>query len=390
MKLSTHMRNKLAHTCPICKKTQRQCINLPYKTFRHFDCAEFKLTSGNIICECSNCGALFRSFNVSGEDVNNDTLDIANIYKSENYAKHKMVHMVYEKDNGVMSPLSEAQAKIIAGSLPTQLNLKGILDIGCFDGKLLVSLKKRLNAERYLGFDVDKREGFPYNSGIEFTQKPVDEITGTYDLILLSQSIMYIPDLENLFNNISRLLSEQGVVFIQVPDLSLKPCSVLLGDQHHYFSRRSIKSMLQHFNFECSFYADTPFPKDILLLAKVKDVNSEKFDNNQNPKKTLLQAISEYLGSLVENIERISGKSNEFAILGTTIEAGFVYHLIPDRVLCFVDENPLKIGSSFQGKPVIHPSELSEESNCIVPMGKQAKGLLDRLKQEFHGNYYLV
>ena len=93
---------------------------------------------------------------------------------------------------------------------------------------------------------------------------------------------------------------------------------------------------------------------------------------------------------MVNNLQGVSNDSNNLVIFGTTIEASFVYHLIPDRIQFFVDENPLKIGSIFQGKPVIHPSELSEISSCIVPMGEQAKGLLERLKKEFQGNYYLV
>ncbi len=359
-------------------------------TFRHLDFDEFKLASENILCECSNCGALFRSFDLSEEDVSNDLIDIANIYKSKYYAKHKMAHMVHEKDSGTMSPLSEVQAKIIVDSLPTIQNIKGILDIGCFDGKLLVSLKKRLNAERFLGFDVDQRAGFPFELGIEFTQKPIDVITGTYDLILLSHSIMYIPDLENLFNNISRLLSEQGAVFIQVPDLSLKPCSILLGDQHHYFSKRSIKSMLQYFNFDCSFFSNTLFPKDILLFAKLQGFQNKNLKGNLNHGKKILNDVKSYLDLMVNNLQLISTDIHKLVILGTTIEASFVYHQFPGRVMYFVDENPMKIGGYFQGKPVIHPSELLEDSICIVPMGKHAKGLLERLKKEFNGNFVLV
>lgn len=379
------MEDKNIFTCPVCRGNNNYVLNLPYKTLRHLDFAEFTLTSGNVICECSGCGAVFRSFRSIGEEVSDDMLSIENLYKSENYANHQEEHMVRE-DNGVLSPLSEVQAKIITEALPSKLNLKGILDIGCFDGKLLASLSKRINAEHFLGFDVDKRVGFPFELGIDFTQKPIDEITGTFDLILLSQSIIYIPDLENLFNNISRLLSENGVIFIHVPNLSVRPCSVLLGDQHHYFSKKSIRSMLEHFNFECSFFLNTPFPRDILLFAKLNRAQNDKPDI-LNPGEKILDGIKNYLDVMVRNIQRVSIDSSKLSILGTTMEAGFVHTIIPDNILYFVDENPKKVGMTFLGKPVRHPKSLTENDVVIIPMGETGEAIRKRFSNQYPGVY---
>jgi len=298
--------------------------------------------------------------------------------------------MLRGKESGAMLPLNEVQANIICGSLPNPYGIRGVLDIGCFDGKLLVSLQKRLKAERFLGFDVDQRAGFPFDSGIEFTQKPIDEISGTFDLILMSQSLMYVPDLEDLFNTISRLLTREGIVFIQVPDLSLKPCASMLGDQHHYFSKSSIRSMLSHFNYECFFFTDTPFPKDILLFAMAKDFKSENPDNKINHEKKLINEIKGYLDSMADNIQRISGESNIVAILGTTIDASFAYHLIPHRILYFVDENPKKVGTTFLGKPVLHPQSLEKDDVVIIPMGKTGEIIHERFSKQYPGIYVCV
>ena len=381
------MEINLAKKCPVCRSIRIDRVTMPYKTFRHLDFAEFKLASGNIICECSECGAVFRSFNISGEGKNHDVVDIENLYKSENYSEYREEHMVHDTDSDGMFPLSEVQANIITQELSDRSNIRGVLDIGCLDGKLLVSLDKRFKAERFLGFDVDQRAGFPHDLGIEFTQEPIDNISGAFDLILLSQSIMYIPDLQDLFKSISRLLTPQGIVFIQVPDLSQKPCAAILGDQYHYFSKSSIRSMLSHFNYECSFFTNTPFPKDILLFAEAKDFKSANPDNKLNQENTLLHEITSYLSSMADNIRGLIGESNNFAILGTTIDASFAYHLIPDRVLFFVDENPKKVGTTFLGKPVLHPQSMAENDVVIIPMGKSGSHIQDRFSKQYSGIY---
>ena len=378
---------KMIHICPVCKGNRNKVVNLPYKTFRHLDFAEFRLKNGNNICECFECGAVFRSFALSEEGKSIDLLEVENIYKSENYSHYQEEHMVHEIDSDTMLPLSEVQANLIIRSLPNRSVIRGILDIGCLDGKLLVSLQKRLQADRLIGFDVDQRDGFPVGSGIEFTQNPIDELTGKFDLIVLSQSIMYIPDLQNLFENISRLLTPHGIVFIHAPNLSLKPCAAMLGDQIHYFSKESINSMLSHFNFECNFFSDTPFPKDILLFAKKQGSNSENRDNNLSHEPKLLNEISSYLNLMANNIQRISDDTTNLTILGTTIDASFVYHLIPDRVSCFVDENSKKVGTTFLGKAVRHPRSIAENDVVIIPMGKTGEYIRKRFSEKYLGTY---
>jgi len=328
----------------------------------------------NKIGRCHECKTVFRI--VDGEEQ----IAIDAIYTSEPYSKHEEPHMIVVDgyDKPVTMPFM--QAKLISPFLGVKQS--SILDIGCFDGLLLSEIEKICNVHDLCGFDVIERPRFPVGSKYRFVKNDLDSINGQFDMILMSQSIQYIRDVHRLFQDIRRLLKPNGQLFIQVPDFSLKPCSLLLGDLYYHYNRIILKNMLNYMGFGTIFLDNPYFPRDILTVAS--------FDENERVCSFLEDfSLDQCLSRIDEITERLDKLEIDktFGVLGTTIEGAFVSYHLKDRISFFVDENPKKIGTEFQGKKIIHPESVLDKDVVIIPMGKSGEGIQERLSKKYRGNY---
>jgi len=308
---------------------------------------------------------------------------LSELYQSSTYAEHHEDHMV--RDGGTFRLASEAQVDVLIEQWPDVRNCSNILDIGCFDGKLLAALARRTAAKRFVGFDVATCPSFPSMKGFEFHTGNREKLRGPFDLVLLSQSLIYISDITNLFYELDYLLKADGRIFVHVPNTSHRPCSLLLADQVFHFTSESLAEVFAAHGYFCDFIVNHSFNRDILMLAE------RRATARSIPKDLALEPVSnlfQKLESMASRILAVSG--NDLAVFGTTIEAAFVHSLIAPRVSCFVDENTEKLKRSFNGLPIVLPHSLNENTTCLIPMGETAAPLAARLTANFTSHFLLI
>jgi SAM-dependent methyltransferase len=372
----SHRLTTLASTCPACGAANTAAWVLDYASFRHLDFAPLGTAAEwpNTIAGCHGCGILYRLLDAGQRQA------IATLYGSRDYAEHQEDHMVRSGEN--MRHACEVQADSIVAQWPQAAAARAILDIGCFDGKLLAALAARSAARRLVGYDVAPRPGFPSTAGFEFHSGDRATLDGGFDLILLSQSMIYIGDLDRLFAEFTTLLNPDGCIFVHVPNSAIRPSSLLLGDQIFYFTPDSLQTLFARHGYGIEFASQDSFRRDILLLARRSAGASASTDTCGN------EAVLRQLDAMADSLRAIPG--DRLAILGTTIEAAFAHSLIAERVSVFVDENPNKLGRPFNGKPVVAPAALPDASTCIVPMGSAAKDLAARLGAHYRSRFVAV
>ena len=103
-------------------------------------------------------------------------------------------------------------------------------------------------------------------------------------------------------------------------------------------------------------------------------------DDNQ-----LFECIRQ-IGEFPHKIKKFK-EYEKIGIFGTTIEAAFANYCFSERASYFVDENPDKIGITFNGKHVFHPESVKEEDTVIIPMGDAGIRIGKRLSAKYKGNY---
>ena len=173
--------------CDICNgKLKNYLIN--NQVFSHFNFKNINKNKKIYYQECSNCGLFYNKKYFDDK-----------IFKSLDYSNSKQTtEKIIKFQNQILSR-SDIQAKYILKS-KRNLNNLNILDIGSFDGKLLFTIfnKIKSNKPNLYGFDINKSLKKNYNDNVTFISnfKNIENIY--FDIIILSHSIMYLKNLNQL------------------------------------------------------------------------------------------------------------------------------------------------------------------------------------------------
>ncbi|MBL4759665.1 MAG: methyltransferase domain-containing protein [Mariprofundaceae bacterium] len=369
------MTNLKLYDCPICGSTNVTVYDIQFPQFLHMDFSVFDADGGQIGC-CKTCGAIFRKVDES------QAAKIEAIYTSTDYAQHDEPHTLKVEEYSKPVSLGFLQAELLKGYLPKQ-NV-AILDIGCFDGKLLRELGHRCDAIDLCGFDVAVSPKFPKEKPFRFVSDDFKNIQGQFDLVVLSQSLQYIRDTTSLFEQIKSLLKPTGVLFVHVPNYLAKPCSLLLGDLFTHYTPENLSIVFAKAGFNFSLVKNSWFPRDIISIGYFHgDVPAVA--------QTMAGALEQTLDKITKlsTVARDLSLEQNFGVLGTTIEAAFIKSQLGHSVACFVDENPKKVGGTFYGCPIVHPRDLSDSDTVFIPIIDTGVSLQDRLDFDYRAKFIL-
>ena len=341
-------------------------FGIPVPTFRHID---FSTVSGEMTGRyCAGCDLIQQlpSFQRERES-----------YYSEGYGNSAQTSH-HQARNALHDPVrtrSIVQAELLSDLVIHESST--YLDIGCFDGALLVALREYAPSATLVGFDVNPiSEAKGIDKDIWFTNREHDIYERKFDAVIYSHSIMYVENLRVQLEKIRSGLEDGGFVFIQLPDVTKRPLYALMGDQAFIFTMASLKKFLGHCGFISENLTITEFPYETAILARpgqnIADISTVALEVSI-PKVPLWKKIEDSVTRLAAEIRRLLG-SRRVYVLGTTINAAFIHELFPDHVLGFVDENFNHSISRFRGMPVCHSSDL--DSNCMILVGPQGSNEL--------------
>ena len=366
---------KLDRICKGCEGEMVKQVSVNHPFFRHID---FTTISNKVyLNKCSECQIISNPDAVANGTPTFET----KIYAASRQTEHTI------KVDEFPEPVTRSflQAKILADNI-IQHDQPKILDIGCFDGRLLLELDDLLVDAHFWGFDINPylKALFPDKDNFHFLSSTLDELDTSFDLIIMSHSILYIPDLSKLMLAINKLLKSEGILFIQIPDIRKNPFYTLMGDQCYIFTEYSLKNVLQHYCFSSSRIYNEHFSQELLFLTKKNKTSiTESFKLD-----TTIGHNIEILENKRRKLLNISG--SKLSVLGTTVNAAYVDEVLQERILFFLDENPTKAGTTFRGKQVLHPKQLTQNHHTILPYGKSGYMIEKRFKSLYQGLFTVV
>jgi trans-aconitate methyltransferase len=328
------------------------------------------------LLKCPNCQTISNPDDVKSE---------LSTFETKQYAcSHQTEQTMHIDDFSKAVTRSFIQAKILSKKLKDE-NPR-ILDIGCFDGSLLIELDQLLGKSDLCGFDINPHLAavFPGKDNFNFFSTSLKDVTGQFDLIILSHSILYITDLSELMLTIDVVLKDEGFLFIQIPDISTNPYYTLMGDQSFIFSEISLTNILGKYGYKTEVLSTDYFPRELLIAAH----RDESVDCCSFKKDYLFEQNIETIKYLKGKLENINDQN--LAVLGTTVNAAFVDEILGEHIMFFVDENLSPAGESFRGKKVKHPNDLSPNNHTILPFGESGIRIKARFEEIYNGTFSLI
>lgn len=137
-----------------------------------------------------------------------------------------------------------------------------VFEIGCNDGRFLHQLRKG-GAHMLVGVEPNsvsskmaKEKGLEVYSDMISRQICDDAVArhGKYDLIVSRQVLEHIGDFDNFFNCVNRVLTNDGYLFVAVPDFApgrrAGDVSVLWEEHVSYFTEETLLALLCRKGFE--------------------------------------------------------------------------------------------------------------------------------------------
>jgi len=349
--------------CPVCQSKNKEIVFT--QTFNNILGISLDKFEQNIAI-CKDCGMVYTTPFVSDEEINNYYSYMSNYEHS-----HTDIGYPIEDQNK-----SKRQFDYLSKFIDRQ---KSILDVGCAVGYTLSLFKndgyevlglepsaknKQIAKEKY---DVDVETRFLDKDGLDGRE---------FDVIMLSHVAEHLKYPKDIFLNIRKVLSNDGLLFIETPDIDKFDEQDLyqFSFEHiNYFNLSSTKNLLQSCGFELvdsiTFQNDAntaPFYPTLGSILKKSDKSFElnnAYKENKQTIQTYIDLVGNFRGGIVTKIDNIIASHKNIAIWAAgTLTSQLISqtNLLQGDIVAIFDNDNKKDGLKMEGI-IVHKANMSIE-----------------------------
>lgn len=254
----------------------------------------------------------------------------------------------------------DSQVQFVKSHLPVSGAPLRALEIGCAKGALANALKAAREFVCFDGIELSSAKAaaaeimsnvfdIPLTACIE--QKLI--ATSSYDLVIISHCLEHLTNLHEEITGIKRVMTESGLLFIEVPNLSGH--ALLPFDDNrshiHFFSLSSLTRLLAAHGLE-TFVASTDerhdarYPNALRVLARpytpFPAINQTILSDVLREKKVVIWGAGKMCAEVLEHF------------------------FDPSKIEFFVDSDKSKHGTQCMGRPVKDTKILAEDAGHTV------------------------
>lgn len=272
-----------------------------------------------------------------------------------------------------------------------------VIDIGCNDGFFLKAL-----SERGVGFAVGiEPNPVPAercrDRGFTVVNRMLDESMcqdivnehGHFDLLVCRQVLEHLIDIDLFFRCVDILLSQSGVLFIDVPDfepaLGLGDCSMLWEEHVSHFTASTLANLISAHGFEPASIRKYNFSGGTLAVASMRKSAASDTSNAKAEIPNIVQRANQFESSANLYGARINAALNRvrakgfgtvmYGVGGRGCIAANV-HGFGDKIDFVVDDQPERIGKFMPGaclpiRPTANLIEVDWPQICVLAVGNE-------------------
>jgi len=248
------------------------------------------------------------------------------------------------------------------------------LDIGCGNGAALASFGRKLPGWKLCGHELSdgalpRLLGIP---GFEALHNgPLDRIPGHFDLITAIHSLEHMPAPGTMLAEALDRLTEDGTLFLQVPDIETSPFDLLVADHRTHFSRATLRQLATRHGVAVDAIENRVLPKEISLLGRrggaVGVIAADPAEGV-----ALAERALSWLGNVLAAAAAAAAAAVRqgvpFGIFGSSVSGIWLYGALQEQTAFFVDEDVSRVGGHFDGTPILAPGDAPAGAVVFVPL----------------------
>ena len=376
------------NACTVC--SSKNVIKVPgYDQIPRItsDCKPFP--AGGELSACKSCGALFKW--PSGKFI----AEIGDIYNAYDvyYQGGGVEQLVLDGLTGTQMRRSQLLCRELAKLGVFASDAKSI-DIGCGNGGFVRALSSAFPGWSLYGLELDgrHREAMKDIPGfVDLIEGDAQTLQGKFDFISMIHALEHFTAPLEALSDLSNNLTENGMIFIEIPNAEANPFDLLIADHVSHFTPSTLKFALQRAGFELVSFNTDWVSKELSVVARksrAAEIAVEMPEATEAVEAAQNKII--WLRETLDLATKASEGTQKFGVFGTSIAATWLAGQLADKISFFVDEDVSRQGREFFGKPVYAPAQVPGDSVIFVAAAPViAKKLAARLSYD-HGPLYIV
>ena len=366
-------------TCHVCGRQELQLLpqftRLPRVTS---DCKSWP--AGGKLGVCQHCGCVAKPC---------DTVflhEIEQIYRD--YSIYDQSQGAEQKVFALDGNAAEARSSRLLKAVSTFVELPAhgrMLDVGCGNGAMLRSFGAMYPGWVLVGSELNDKyrslvERIP---GVEaFITGALEAIPGSFDLITLLHALEHIEEPAAFLKTLCSKLTPRGRLLVQVPDYLENPFDLLIADHTTHFTKQTLTAILTRTGLFVHRTPENCIPKELTAVGDM--VGAASLPSEVSNPREVWHSVETRLNWLVSLSDQVRSlkRSGPLGIFGTSIAATWLFSQLSDKVDFFVDEDPLRVGTQWQGRPVLKPAEIPKAALVVLALsptvGRTIKARMDK------------
>jgi len=243
-----------------------------------------------------------------------------------------------------------------------------LIDIGCGNGAALARYSSALPGWKLFGNELSDKSLETLRhipNFVELFITPISEIHGRFDLVSMIHSLEHMPAPREALEHAARLVADDGILFVEVPDIETSPFDLLVADHLLHFSQATLCYAGAQAGFSASFIGNNVLPKEITMIGRSAAVDPILPVAGDGIR--IARDAVDWLGQVVATAQGLA-HSRPFGIFGTSISGMWLFGALRDSVSFFVDEDPSRIGGEYAGKPILSPLDAPADATVFIPL----------------------
>lgn len=254
---------------------------------------------------------------------------------------------------------TDHQAKLLTELVDWHPGMK-VLDYGCAKASTFRKALTDLPAIELSLFDVSHDYRMFWDSFVPQERQAVDvlpiEWESRFDLVTSFFSLEHIANPRHALQEIASLLTNDGHLYLVVPDMFANPGDFVVLDHVNHFTRASLARLITDAGLSISWVRSDVHRGALVALAssgnKIQDPVLDSGEDHD------VHVLSNWWNRIVGRILARERESNSLSgIYGAGFYGSFIFACLenPGRVQCFLDNNPFLHNRLHLGLPVLRP-----------------------------------